>query len=371
MRLHTDNLRTYAQVCGLWQRHFNASGGEMSALATQENFSSKETSLAVVETSSMAMSAQSKAMVESRYVMALRNPRDMDQVRLDIMKECNRPYFAQSAYYVKPIGKGVEGLSIRFVEAALRCMKNVLIESSMIFEDQEKEIHRVSVTDLETNVTYPMDVKITKSVERSKPSEDGTYISVRKNSFGKMTYTVPGTDDDLLNKRGALISKAIRTLGLRIIPGDLCDEAEEIIKKLRASGATADPDAERKRIVDAFSKIGVSAKDLGDYLGHSLAQCSPAQIVNLRGLYTSIKDGEATWKEVMDNKELTSNDKEIQPETQRQTAPQVDVYADIKAEINAAETKEELDEIMAGIPAIKQPKIKASYQARLDVLSKQ
>jgi hypothetical protein len=274
------------------------------ALSVRQSFSETHQEFAVVETASTAIAAQAKAMVESRYLMAMRNPRNWDQVRLDLLAECKRPAFAnnKSAYYKKPIGQGVEGLGIRFVEVALRCMKNVLIETNMIFEDDQKEIHRVSVTDLESNVTYPLDVKVTKTVERSKPADDGSYISMRKNSYGKVTYTVPAQDDDLLNKRGAMISKAVRTLGLRIIPGDLCDEAEEIIKKIRLNNAAQDPGAERKRIVDAFSDIGVKAVDLVAYLGHPIEQCSPAQLVDLRGIYGAIKDGEATWKTVMDNK---------------------------------------------------------------------
>jgi hypothetical protein len=253
---------------GLGQ-HFSTEEIMSNELATT-SFSPPATQQYGIESASSAVAAQAKAMVESRYVMAMRNPRNMDQVRLDLMKECKRPSFAdnKSAYYVKPIGNGVEGLGIRFVEVALRCMKNVLVETSMIFEDEMKEVHRVSVTDLEANVTYPLDVRVSKTVERAKPNSDGSFISVRKNSYGKDVYTVVGTDDDILNKRGALISKAMRTLGLRIIPGDLCDEAESIIKRVRLDKAAADPDAERKAIVDAFAELGVSATDLHSYLGH-------------------------------------------------------------------------------------------------------
>jgi hypothetical protein len=275
-----------------------------TAIATRESFGETHSTFAVQETASSAVAAQSKAMIESRYVMAMRNPRNWDAVRQDLIKECRRPSFAnnKSAYYIKPIGNGVEGLGIRFVEVALRCMKNVLVETTMIFEDDMKEVHRVSVTDLEANITYPLDVRVSKTVERAKPNSDGSYISVRKNSYGKDTFTIIGTDDDLLNKRGALISKAIRTIGLRIIPGDLCDEAEEIIKRIRLDDAAKDPDAERRKIVDAFSAIGVTATDLTGYLGHDLAKCSPAQIVTLRGIYGAIKDGEASWQSVMQNK---------------------------------------------------------------------
>src|SRR6266436_5959863 len=154
------------------------------------------------ETASTALAAQAKAMIESRYVIAMHKPRDLLKVRDDILRECSRPEFAmnKSALYHKPIGEGVEGLGIRFAEVALRCMTNVLIESSMMYEDEQKEIHRISVTDLEANITYPMDVRVSKGVERSRPDEDGSFISSRKNSKGKTVYTVHGTDDDLLNK---------------------------------------------------------------------------------------------------------------------------------------------------------------------------
>jgi hypothetical protein len=276
-----------------------------TALTTRQEFGAQQTTTALVETASTAVAAQAKAMVEARYIMAMQRPRNWDQVRQDIVRECRRPSFAhnKSAYYRKPIGQGVEGLGIRFVEVALRCMTNVLVETTMIFEDDAKEVHRVAVTDLESNLTYPLDVRVSKTVERSKPSDDGSYIAVRKNSYGKLTYTVPANDDDLLNKRGALISKAMRTLGLRIIPGDLQDEAEEIIKAVRLDEAARDPAAERKKIADAFGEIGVKADDLTKYLGHSLDACSPTELVGLRGIYGAIRDGEATWKTVMDNKE--------------------------------------------------------------------
>ncbi len=275
-----------------------------TAIAVRNEFGAQQTTHALVETASTAVAAQAKAMVEARYVMAMQRPRNWDQVRQTLLRECRRPSFAhnKSAYYRKPIGQGIEGLGIRFVEVALRCMTNVLVETTMIFEDESKEVHRVSVTDLESNLTYPLDVRVSKTVERSKPMDDGSFISVRKNSYGKDVYTVPANDDDLLNKRAAQISKAIRTLGLRIIPGDMQDEAEDIIKSVRMDEAARDPDAERKKVADAFAGIGVKVAELVAYLGHSLDSCSPTELVDLRGIYGAIKDGEATWKSVMDNK---------------------------------------------------------------------
>lgn len=272
--------------------------------ALTQAFGSTTVSAMAVESASSAVAAQAKATVEARYIMALRNPRNWDQVRQDIMRECRRPSFAnnKSAFYRKPIGAGVEGLGIRFVEVALRCMRNILVESSIVFEDEMKEIHRVTMTELESNLTYPLDVRVSRTVERSKPEDDGSYISVRKNSYNKPVYTVRGTDDDLLNKRGAMISKAIRTLGLRIIPGDIQDEAEEIIKAVRLDDAAKDPDKNRKILADLFAEIGVKATALSEYLGHDLNTCSPKEIVELKAIHGAIANGESTWNEVMDNK---------------------------------------------------------------------
>ena len=255
--------------------------------------------------------AQIKATVEARYVMALKRPRNWDAVRQDLLRECRRPSFAnnKSALYNKPIGKGVEGLGIRFVEVAFRCMTNVLIEQVMTYEDEVKEVHRVTVTDLDIgNVTYNDDVKVSKTVERAKPMDDGSYLSVRRNSYDKLVYTVPANDDDLLNKRNALVSKSIRTLGLRIIPGDLQDECEEVIRAVRLDEAAKDPASERKRVADAFDSIGVRVAQLASYLGHDIGTCTPAELVNLRGLFGAMRDGEATWATVMENKAAGSGE---------------------------------------------------------------
>jgi hypothetical protein len=252
-----------------------------------------------------AAASHAKAMVEARYIMAMRNPRDWDGVRQDLMKECRRPALAQnkSVYYTKTIsGKNISDLGIRFVEVAFRCMRNVMPESMLVHEDAWKEIHRVTVSDIENNITYSQDVQVKKTVERSKPLDDGSYISVRKNSKGVNVFTVEATEDSLSNKRGALISKAIRNLGLRLVPGDLQDEAKEIILSIRRDKAAADPDGERKKIIDAFGELGVKVGDLTSYLGHDIGQSSPAEIVHLRGLYGAVSSGETTWVSIMEEK---------------------------------------------------------------------
>ena len=254
------------------------------------------------ENAALAMAAAQKATVEARYKMALARPRDLDKVRQDMLKDAQRPSFANVAIYHKPIGKGVEGPSIRFVEAAIRNMTNILTETATVSEDDERRVIRVAVSDLETNTYFSQDVTVTKTVERSKLPQGENPIRMRTNSYGKPVYILHGTDDDILNKQNSLISKAVRTLGLRLIPGDLVDEALYYVRQTMAKQDAADPDAAKNRIIDAFAQLGVPVEALKDFLGHDLSSIDPAELQLLRSTYSAIKDGETTWKAVMDDK---------------------------------------------------------------------
>lgn len=251
-----------------------------------------------------AREAEAKAAVEARYIMAMRNPRNWDEVRQKILKECRRPSFAKdkSTLYRKPVGAGVEGLGIRFAEMALRCLTNVMTETPIIYEDESRRVIRVIVTNLEDNQTEFADVTVSKTVERSKPLDDGSYISVRMNSSGKPTYTVPATDEDLLNKEWALVSKMRRNCGLRHIPGDIQAEAEAIIREVRRDEAARDPDAERREIADGFAKLNIPVDELTEYVGHDLATCSPAELADLRTVWGSVRDGEASWASMLEHR---------------------------------------------------------------------
>ena len=254
------------------------------------------------ENNAIAMAAQQKAIVEARYKMALARPRDLDKVRQDMLKDAQRPSFANVAIYHKPVGKGVEGPSIRFVEAAIRNMTNILTETATVSEDDERRVIRVAVSDLETNTYFSQDVTVTKTVERSKLPQGEKPIRMRTNSNGKPVYILHGTDDDILNKQNALISKAVRTLGLRLIPGDLVDEALFYVRQTQAKQDAQNPDAAKNRLVDAFSQLGVAVEQLKDYVGHELSSLSPSELQTLRAIYSAIKDGETSWKAVMDDK---------------------------------------------------------------------
>lgn len=276
------------------------------ALHTREEFGARETT-ALVETAASAVAAQARARVEAAYVMAMRQPRDIEEVRQGLLRDCRRPAFAEEAFYRKPTGDEViEDFSIRFAEAAVRHLRNIEVDTPTTYDDHARRIVKVIVVDLEANTPYSKDITIQKTVER-RNNRGRVVLGERTNSRGNVIYLVEATEDEVATKEAALISKAMRTLVLRILPADIKEECRQAVRDTMKKRDAEDPDAARKKLADAFAALNVSPTDLRTYLGHGLDKCSPAQLAELRGIYTSLKDGEATWADVLATKQAASD----------------------------------------------------------------
>ena len=272
---------------------------------TEENVGLVKTSdlvPAVVETASTAVAAREKAGVEARFLMALQQPRNPDQARLNILAACRRPRFAASVQYAKPIGGGkVTGLSIRFAEEAHRAWGNLYVRQDVVFDDRERRVYRVTGTDLETNSTIEQDVIVEKFVERKNPKAGDDVIGSRTNSRGEKVYLKAATEDEIMVKAHALLSKARRNIILSLIPSDIREEAEEVAMDTVKNRDAKDPEGSKKAVLDNFYQIGVSADEVAQILGKALTVLNPADLSLLRNLYTAIRDGDTTVQEVLGN----------------------------------------------------------------------
>jgi hypothetical protein len=200
------------------------------------------------------LAEQARAQVVARYQMAERRPRNWGDVRLQLLNECQRPSFAKAARYRKPVGKKkneqtgqweenfVEGLSIDYALAALRCVTNIDLSVVTIFDDQLKQVVRVTATDLESNVTTSSELTLSKTVERRSLSKGQQPLGTRVNSYGDTVFLVESTEDQFANKRGAAVSKERRNLILSLVPGDLREECEAMCIKVQMAQDQADPD---------------------------------------------------------------------------------------------------------------------------------
>ncbi len=246
-----------------------------------------------------AATARAVEEVRALFVVAASRPRDMDVVRQKLLRECKRPGFAESATYTLPFGEEkASGPTIRFAEAALAAMGNCHVESTVIYDDLEKRMIRVRVMDLESCVPYVREVVVDKTVERRFLRKGQTPLSVRVNASGKKVYTVKASEPDLLAKVGREESKALRTLAMRLLPGWLRDEALATLEHTIANKAAEDPDAFRRKLVDAFQAVGIDVAAIKG-AGYDLGRATPAELAELRSIYQALRDGDLVWEDVV------------------------------------------------------------------------
>ena len=270
------------------------------------------TAARVAETSSSAVAAQARALVEARCLMAMNRPRDIMQFRAKLLAECERPGFAATVEYAVPRGGStIKGESIRFVETALRLFTNVSSETTVVFDDEDRLIQRITVSDLESTTFYSQDVVLRKALER-REAKGQEVISSRMNSTGQVVHLVRVQDDELMMKVNALASKAIRTNGLRLLPADIVAEAVAVARATVARKDAEDPQAALLNIADAFEREGVMPAQLAEFLGHPLADKVTAdELAMLRTAYVALKDRLATWTEIMEKTTPKDGDEDV------------------------------------------------------------
>jgi hypothetical protein len=282
-----------------------------------------------------AIAAREQAAVHARYVMAERHPRDIEEFRVALLKECERHGFAEAAEYERSVGWGKDrttgawkenfacGPTIRFIEGALRCFRNVYPEVTTTFDDENMRIVRVTVTDLEANLSYASEIQMPKRVERRgkknratgnmEPPEGREVLGQRTTTEGRTNYIVRATDDEMLIRGNALISKTIRTLAQRLLPADIVEECMAQARATLAKRDAADPDAAKRALIDSFDSVGVGPENLRDYLGHDLERIQPGELQSLRTLFSGLKEGGTTWDAIMESRP-TSGSREAQEE---------------------------------------------------------
>src|ERR1017187_8726866 len=271
----------------------------------------------LVEAGAAALSAQVDARIRAQYHLAKLFPRNWFDVRSRLLDAFKRPMLAEGAIYSKPIGgKSVEGLSIRFAEEAFRSMGNIIVETMLVSDDEDKRVYTVSGMDMETNASLPVSVVVTKQIERSTVKSDSIVLGTRTNSKGGKTYILKATsEDDYRAKEQAALQKARRDVIIFLVPGDIKEECEARIKETIAKRDDEDPQGAINRVADLYHALGVSVAEIEKFLGHGIKSINKAELHVLRTIYTGIKEGEGTWASVIESK-LNANtgaDGEPQP----------------------------------------------------------
>jgi hypothetical protein len=253
---------------------------EETALATRDEFSTELAPSAAVEAA--------RQEVQAAIIVAKRFPRNEDAAFQQLMKSCQRPTFAGDVTYSFPRGKAtVTGPTIYLAREFARLWGNIRHGCDVVAEDDEERTIRAWAWDLQTNVKVSHDVTFKKLIQRSK------WVDGEKTT----AWIEPDERDlrELTNKHAAI---AKRNCLLELLPSDMVEDAIAKARETLLNKATKDPDELRKNIITGFGSLNVSVENLEAYLGHKISECTPAELVDLRGHYKSIKDGNATWGEI-------------------------------------------------------------------------
>jgi hypothetical protein len=220
--------------------------------------------------------ARAVAEVQAAYVIAKKFPRDQNAAYMSIIEACKRPFLAEQAMYAYPRGGTlVKGASIRLAEAMAQCWGNLDCGVKEISQSDGVSVAEAYAIDLQTNTRI---VKVFHVPHKRDTKKGSVRLTDARDIY------------ELVANQGA---RRLRACILGIIPGDVIEAA---IARCASTLESSDvPIAEQiRKMIVAFDEIGVKVEHLEKRLGHNLDATIAQEIVTLKSIYKSIKDGMAS-----------------------------------------------------------------------------
>lgn len=228
-------------------------------------------------------------------VIAKKFPRNPVEATDSILQACSRPTLAEGALYsYSKGGADVTGPSIRLAEALAQAWGNMQFGIRELEQRKGESIVEAFAWDVETN---------TKQVKIF------TVPHIRHTSRGQKRLEDPRDIYELVANNGA---RRLRACILGVIPGDVIEVAQRQCEVTLNTHADTSPES-IKRMLDIFNaEFGVTSEQVQAYLGRRADAMLPAQYVQMRKIYASLRDGMSKpgdW--------FKSKDEENQPEKSR------------------------------------------------------
>lgn len=222
-------------------------------------------------------SSRASQEVQAAMLIAKRFPRDETSAVVKIKNACKRKKLAEMAIYTYPRGgTSVEGPSIRLAEAIAQCWGNLDFGVVELEQRNGESTCMAYCWDLESN---------------TRQTKIFQVRHVRDTKSGPKALRDARDIYELVANQGA---RRVRACILGVIPGDIVDEAlDEVNKTLKLGDSRPIGDRVRAMAV-AFDEIGVSKAMIESRLRHNLDATNEQELISLRKIYQSIKDGAST-----------------------------------------------------------------------------
>lgn len=251
-----------------------------------ENHESGDGGALVVKPQSIGMAAEQQrvqAEIQARLTIAKRCPRDEKEAVDRIMNACQRVGLAEKAEYVyERGGQEITGATIDLMTVVANCWGNIDYGFRELSQQQgpggTESTVEAYAWDLETNAKRTLGF----TVPHKRHSKDKKTRQVR--------VTVLTDPRDIYESMANYAQRRVRKCLEDIIPPDIVEDAREECKKTLHAKADVTPEA-ITRLTAAFAEIEVTKDQIEQRLGRRLETMQPAQLVSLRRIYKSIKDG--------------------------------------------------------------------------------
>lgn len=233
-------------------------------------------SVSVAAGNAMATAESERAIqeVQAAMVIAKKFPRNPMEAMDRIINACTRVSLANSALYCYPRGgQEVTGPSIRLAEAMAQEWGNIQYGIRELSAENGMSTVEAFAWDMQTNTRQ---VKVFQ-------------VPHKRYSKNKVTtLTDPRDVYELIANQGA---RRMRACILGVIPGDVTESAVNQCEVTQQSAVEVTP-ATIKAMVDAFTKhYGVTQEMIEKKLGKRAEAINAPQLLHLRKVYQSLKDG--------------------------------------------------------------------------------
>jgi hypothetical protein len=213
------------------------------------------------------------AEVQAAMMIARMNPRDPVAAVDRILNACARPSLAEAALYqYSRGGSDVSGPSIRLAEAMAQQWGNLKTSVRELEQANGSSVVQAIAWDLETG--YQCDKVFHVAHERHT-----------KNGVKKLTD--PRDVYELVANQAA---RRLRACILAVIPGDVTEAAVKQCETTLHTSADTSPETVAK-MVAAFASYGVTKEHIETRIQRRLDAIQPAQVVALKKIYASLRDG--------------------------------------------------------------------------------
>lgn len=234
-------------------------------------------------TAEMLTSRQAQE-VQGQIVMAKKFPRDEIAARNRILTACQRKRLAEQAEYEYKRGTSkVTGTSIRLAEAMAQNWGN--LDFGFVELEQRNGESQVMAYcwDLETN---------------TRQTKIFTVPHIRETKNGKYPLT---SSRDIYEMVANQAARRVRACILGIIPGDIQEEAVEQCRNTLTNGEEKPLEDLIKDCVRTAEKTyQVPQESLEKYIGCKASAFSMNDLIRLKRVFNSIKDGMAKREEIFE-----------------------------------------------------------------------